>query len=61
MLPSFDLRSNIPKFSHRFYKGPVNVTKLCDDNTLTFISNLKPRKNTSRKEQFIICSEVFRL
>lgn len=54
MLPSFDLRSKIPKFSHIFYKGRVNVTKLCDDNTLTFISNLKPRKNTSRKEQFII-------
>lgn len=49
MLPSFDLRSNIPKFSHRFYKGPVNVTKLCDDNTLTFISNLKQRKKYVEK------------
>lgn len=63
MLPSFDVRSNIPKFSQRFYKGPVHMTKLCDDKTLTFISNLKPRQiyqYTSRKEQFI-WSEVFRL
>lgn len=59
MLTSFYVGSNIPKFSQRFYKGPVHKTKLCDDKNLTFISNLKPHKNTSRKEQFIIWSEVF--
>lgn len=61
MLPSFDVRSNIPKFSHKFYKGPVQVTKLCDDNTLTFISNLKPRKKYVQKGTVYFWSEGFRL
>lgn len=60
MLPSFDVRSNIPKrFSQRFYKGPVHTTKLCDDKTLTFIRNLKPRKKFVQKGTVYYLVRVF--